>query len=459
MNQRLPPGPKGHWLMGSLSEFRRDILGLFEQCAREYGDVVRLRIPNMPAYLITHPDHIEHVLVTANRNFKKHKVWRHLLGVFGNGLLTSEGDFWIRQRRLAQPAFHRNRIAFYAETMVGFTQRMLDGWQDGQMRDIHQEMMTLTMQIVAKTLFNADVSKDAQDVGNAMEIIMQEFQARFGRPFFLPEFIPTPGNLRFRKAIRRFNEIVYNIIQIRRASGEDTGDLLSMLLRAQDEDGSRMTDDQLRDEIITLFLAGHETTAVALCWTWYLLANHPKIEAKLLNEIEKILGRRFPAVSDLENLRYAEMVILESMRLYPPAYAFGREAISDCEIGGYHVPAGTTIFLSQFVTQRDPRFFENPLEFRPERWANDLVKKIPKYAYFPFSGGPRQCIGNSFAMMEAVLLLVTILRDFHLELVSDQPVVPQASITMRPKYGLKMILKKRSRNVSIQNIVPKQEVS
>jgi cytochrome P450 len=443
-SQKIPPGPKGHWLMGNFPEFRRDILGLFQQCVREYGDVVRFRLPNMPAYLIAHPNDIEFVLVTANRNFKKHKVWRHLLTIFGNGLLTSEGDFWIRQRRLAQPAFHRNRIASYGKIMVEFTERMLQNLQAEQVVDVHQELMTLTMQIVAKTLFNADVSKDAKDVGNAMDIVMHEFQKRFGRPFVLPEFIPTPGNLRFRKAIKLFNKTVYEIIQARRSSDEDAGDLLSMLLDAQDEDGSRMTDEQLRDEIITLFLAGHETTAVALSWTFYVLSIHREIETKLIEEIRNTVGNRPVTVNDLEKLKYTEMVILESMRLYPPAYGFGREAIKDCEIGGYHVPAGTTIFLCQYVTQRDPRFFEDPLEFRPERWKNDFAKKIPKYAYFPFSGGPRQCIGNSFAMMEAVLLLVTILRDFHLELVPNHPVVPQASITMRPKYGLEMILRKRS---------------
>ena len=448
MAQKLPPGPKGNWLLGNLPEFRRDILGMFLQCAKEYGDVVRFRIPNLHSYLILHPDDIEYVLVTANRNFKKHKIWRHLTSLFGTGLLTSEGDFWIRQRRLAQPAFHKNRIALYGEIMVEYTKRMLGHWKDGQTRDVHEDIMALTMQIVAKTLFNADVSKESKDVGNAMEVVMQEFQSRFGRPFFLPESIPTPGNIRFKKAIRKFDDMIYSIIKSRRSTKDETGDLLSMLLNARDEDGSGMTDTQLRDEIITLFLAGHETTAIALSWTLYLLSQHPVVRSKLLEECENVLEDRNASVDDLANLKYAEMVILESMRLYPPAYGYGREAISDCEIGGYHVPAGTTIFLSQYVTHRDPRFFENPLEFHPERWADDLLKRIPKYAYFPFSGGPRQCIGNSFAMMEAVLLMVTILREFQLDLVPNHPVVLQPSITLRPKYGMKMILKKRDGEVA-----------
>ena len=448
MTQKLPPGPKGNWLLGNLPAFRRDILGMFLQCSKEYGDVVRFRIPNLHSYLITHPDDIEYVLVTANRNFKKHKIWRHLSSLFGTGLLTSEGDFWIRQRRLAQPAFHKNRIALYGEIMVDYTKRMLGHWHDGQTRDVHEDIMALTMQIVAKTLFNADVSKESKDVGDAMEVVMQEFQSRFGRPFFLPESIPTPGNIRFKKAIRKFDDMIYSIIKSRRSAKDETGDLLSMLLNARDEDGSGMTDTQLRDEIITLFLAGHETTAIALSWTLYLLSQHPVVRSKLLEESENVLEDRNASVDDLANLKYAEMVILESMRLYPPAYGYGREAISDCEIGGYHVPAGTTIFLSQYVTHRDPRFFENPLEFHPERWADDLLKRIPKYAYFPFSGGPRQCIGNSFAMMEAVLLMVTILRAFQLDLVPNHPVVLQPSITLRPKYGMKMILKKRGAAVA-----------
>lgn len=444
MTDKIPPGPPGHWLLGNLSEFRTDILGLFARSAREYGDVVKFRLPNMPSYLLVHPDDIENVLVTNNRNFKKHKIWRSLSTLFGQGLLTSEGDFWIRQRRLAQPAFHRNQITGYANTMVEYTSRMLDTWNDGEARDIHQEMMNLTLAIVAKTLFNADVSRDARASGIAMEVVMQEFQARFGLQFLIPEFVPTPGNLRFRKAVRELDRIIYGIIKQRRQSGEDAGDLLSMLLQAQDEDGSQMTDLQLRDEAITLFLAGHETTAIALSWTWYLLSQHAGVEAKLVDEIKTALGDKHPTMDDLPQLRYAEAVILESMRLYPPAYAFGREALVDCEIHGYFVPAGTTIFVSQWVTQRDSRFFESPDEFKPERWENDLAKRLPRYAYFPFSGGPRQCIGNSFAMMEAVLLMVRILQEYRLEIVQGHPITFSPSITLRPKHGIKVHLRKRS---------------
>jgi cytochrome P450 len=448
MNHKIPPTPSGHWLLGNLPEFRRDILGMFARASKEYGDIVRLRLPNLTAYLLTHPNDIEYVLVTANKNFKKHKVWKHLSDLFGTGLLTSEGDFWIRQRRLAQPAFHRSRIASYGKTMVDFTNRMLQQWKDGAARDVHHDMMDLTMQIVAKTLFNADVGSESKEIGHAMEVVMQEFSSRFGRPFILPSFIPTPGNIRFNKAVKKFDEIIYKIIQARSGTHDKTGDLLSMLLNAVDEDGSRMTDTQLRDELITLFLAGHETTAIALSWTWYLLSTHPDVEFELTNEIETVLGDREVTVDDLPKLRYAEMVILESMRIYPPAYGFGREALNDCEIGGYHVPAGTTIFMSQYVTQRDARFFPEPLEFRPERWENDLMKKIPRYAYFPFSGGPRQCIGNSFAMMEAILIMVTIVRNFELHVVPDHPIALHPSITLRPKYGMKMNLKKREKVIN-----------
>lgn len=443
MEKTLPPGPRGHFLLGVLPEFRRDLLGLFSKCAREYGDVVRLRIPNMPSCLLSHPDHIEYVLVTANKNFKKHKVWRHLSSLFGNGLLTSEGDFWLRQRRLAQPAFHRAAVATYGDVMVEHTQRMLESWQDGQTRDVHQDMMNLTLQIVAKTLFHADVAKEASDVGKAMEEIMAVFVERFRTPIFISQKIPTPSNRRFTRAVRRLDDIIYGIIGRRRSGGQNPADLLGMLLHAQDEDGSRMTDQQLRDEAINLFLAGHETTAIALSWTWYLLSQDPETETKLAEELQRVLGGRTPAVADLPQLHYTERVVMESMRLYPPAYAFGREALSDCEIGGYRIPAGTTLFISQWIVHHDPRFFETPDAFNPDRWGNDLVKRIPKFAYFPFGGGPRLCIGNNFAMMEAVLLLATIAQKFRLSLLPDHPVVPQPSITLRPKYGMKVVLSKR----------------
>lgn len=441
----LPPGPPGHFLLGNLPEFRRDILGMFTSSARKYGDVVWFRIPNLPSCLISHPDHIEYVLVTGNRNFKKHKVWRHLDSVFGKGLLTSEGDFWLRQRRLAQPAFHKARIASYAETMVAYTLRMLETWKNGETRNVHQDMMKLTLQIAAKTLFDADADREAPDVSIAMESITKVFAKRFVSLIPLPEKIPTPANIRFRKAVRRLDQVVYGIIQRRRESDHDTGDLLSMLLHVQDEDGSRMSDLQLRDEMITLFLAGHETTAIALSWIWYLLAQHPDVEEKLVNELRTVVSDRAPTAADLPRLPYTEMVVLEAMRLYPPAYGFGREALNDFEIGGYHIPAGTTIFVSQWVVHRDSRFFPDPLRFDPDRWKDGLAKKLPKFAYFPFGGGPRLCLGNSFAMMETILVLATVAPRFKFALVPNQSIVPDPSITLRPKNGIRFTLTARDK--------------
>jgi cytochrome P450 len=461
---RLPPGPRGGFLLGSLREFRRDTLGFFTHLAREYGDCVCFRAAFRRVYLLNHPDLIESVLVTQSHNFIKHYVLRLLRPTMGNGILLSEGDFWLRQRRLVQPAFHRSRINAYGDIMVAYAERMLAGWQHGETRDIHADMMRLTLEIVAKTLFDADVTGQAREVGEALEEGMKTFVRRWKSIYPLPEWIPTPNNLKIKRVSRRLDRIIYRIIQERRASGEDRGDLLSMLLHAQDEDDGggengdrtpeikgpvpvfapgRMTDKQLRDEAMTLFLAGHETTASALSWTWYLLALHPEVEARLGAELREVLGGRAPTVADLPRLRYAEHVVTEAMRLYPPVYAFGREAVRACSLGDFHVPAGMTVVMSQWVVHRDPRYFENPEKFLPERWADGLAKRLPKFAYFPFSGGPRVCIGNTFAMMEAILILATMAQKFRFTLLPDHPVVPRTTVTLRPEHGIKGVLSKK----------------
>ena len=357
------------------------------------------------------------MLVKNNRNFIKDRVTRSELSILGDGLLTSDGDFWRRQRRLAQPAFHRERVENYAKTMVSYTERMLEDWKVGEERDVHRDMMGLTLEIVAKTLVDADIAGDAEKVGEALGEIMAHFSDQGSGVFLrmIPDSVPTPSNLRFRRANKRLEEFIYGIIEKRRRSGRDTGDLLSMLLHARDEDGSRMSDKQLRDELMTIVMAGHETTAIALSWTFYLLGKHPEVEEKLCSELEATLDGRPPTVEDLPRLSYTDAVIKESMRLYPPAWAIGREALEDCEIGGFHVPAKTQLFISQYVVHHDPRYFENPEAFAPERWADDLEKRLPKFAYFPFGGGPRLCIGQSFARMEAALLLATIVQNFRLE--------------------------------------------
>jgi cytochrome P450 len=357
-------------------------------------------------------------------------------------LLTSEGDFWLRQRRLAQPAFHRARIATYASTMVEYTERLLHEWQDGEERDLHKEMMRVTLQIVGKTLFDADVERDAQDIGKSLEMLL-EIGADFRRTLFIPHWLPTPTNLRLERAIRQIEKVLYRIIAEKRASGRDAGDLLSMLLAAQDEDGSRMTDKQLRDEAITLFLAGHETTANTLSWTWWLLAQNPAVEAKLHAELRSVLGGRSPSLEDLPKLVYTNHIITESMRLYPPAWGTARTAIEDHEIAGYSVPKGSGVSFAQWTVHRDARWYDAPEEFRPERWEGDLLKRLPRFAYFPFGGGPRQCIGNTFALMEAALILATIAQQYRFRLVEGHAVVPLASITLRPRYGIRAVLEAR----------------
>ncbi len=429
------------WSLGPLNS--GDPLGYFTKIVREYGDVVGLRVLNFRILLINHPNDIEEVLVNHPRKFVKGRVLQANKRVFGKGLLTSEGDFWLRQRRLAQPAFHRARIAGYASTMVEYTERLLHEWQNGEERDIHKEMMRLTLQIVGKTLFDADVERDAQDVGKSLELLL-ELGANFRRTIFIPQWLPTPTNLRFERAIRQIEKVLYRIIAEKRASGHDAGDLLSMLLAAQDEDGSRMTDQQLRDEAITLFLAGHETTANALSWTWWLLAQNPGVETKLHAELRAVLGGRAPSIDDLPKLVYTNHVITESLRLYPPAWGTARTAIEDLEIAGYAVPKGSGVSFVQWTVHRDPRWYEAPEEFRPERWEGDLLKRIPRFAYFPFGGGPRQCIGNSFALMEAALILATVAQQYRFRLVEGHPVTPLASITLRPRHGIRVTLESRS---------------
>jgi cytochrome P450 len=439
------PGPRGHALLGSLPDFKRDQLGFYARCAREYGDVVPVRLGPAPGLLIYHPDAIEEVLVARHRDFIKTRGVRLLRALLGDGLFVAEGDLWLRQRRLMQPAFHRQRVAAYGETMAAFAGRRAADWQDGAVLDIHQEMMAVTRAIVAETLFGADVSEEACAIGDASEIASEYFGRRLGSLLaLLPQWLPTPANLRLRGAIRQLDRVVYRMIADRRRGGEDRGDLLSILLQAQDaDDGSRMSDRQVRDEVMTLFLAGHETTAVALSWAWYLLAQHPEVDARLAGELRAALGGRPPAVTDLPALRYAEMVVMESMRLYPPAYGIGREAARPTEAAGHPVPAGGVVIMPTWVVQRDARWFDEPEAFRPERWDHDAIRRLPRFAYFPFGGGPRQCIGNTFAMMEATLILAAIAQRFRLALVPGQRVTPTPYITLRPEPGLRMRLARR----------------
>jgi cytochrome P450 len=406
--------------------------------------MVDLRLGPMSVRVLNHPDLVEEVLVTKARHFIKHGPLRQAKPSLGNGLLTSEGDFWRQQRKLAQPAFHRDRVAAYAATMVAATERMLAGWADGQVRDVQDDMMRLTLEIVAKCLFDADVAHDAADASAAMETLIRSFNARVERWIRLPMAIPTPSNLRFRRAMGRLDRIVFAITAERRASGADRGDLLSMLLHAQDEDdGRRMTDRQLRDEAMTLFMAGHETTANTLAWAWMLLSQNPEAETTLHAELDAVLAGRSPTLADLPRLVFADRVITEALRVFPTVWLLGREAIEPCTIGGEKVPVGLTLWMSQWVIHRDGRFFDDPESFRPDRWSDGLARRIHRYAYFPFGGGPRICIGNSFAQMEAVLLLATIAQRYQVRLVPGTAVRPFPTMTLRPDGGVHVVLTRR----------------
>jgi cytochrome P450 len=432
-----PPGPKGLPLVGHLVEVRRDVLGFFTDCARRYGDVVAMRFGPWPTLLLSNPADLEYVLVKNASNFVKQRMfWRQVTAIFGSGLLTSEGAFWLRQRRLAAPAFAGQQLASYGAVMVRHTQQMLDRWQTGEVRDLHAEMMALTLRIAAKTLFGSEIEQDVAEIDAAVGLLTDEIAARFSRPFVIPDSFPLPGHIRYRRGLRHIEQVVSRMIQERRSRLEDGGDLLSTLMQARDENGNPMSDRQLRDEAVTLLLAGHETTALALSWTGYLLGQHPEIEHELATELQDVLRGRAATVEDLPRLRFTEQVVTEAMRLYPPAWTIGRQAVSDCEIGGYPVQAGTTLYMSQWVMHRDPRYFEQPTAFRPDRWSGDLARQLPRFAYFPFGGGPRICIGSRFAMMEAMLILATIVQRFRLEWQRDRPVVPFASITLRPSGGV-----------------------
>jgi len=400
-------------------------------------------------YLVVHPRDIESVLITNAANFTKSADYRALARVLGNGLLTSEGDFWQRQRGLIQPAFHKQNILAYAKVMTGATERMLNSWKDASERSFHEDMMRVTLEIVAQCLYGAEVGVHAERVGKAMEVVTEKFVTNASQALLFPFDIPMVFSPKERRAIRELNEIIGGIIRDRRSSNQQRQDLLDMLLRVRDADGNPMSDAQLRDEVMTLFLAGHETTAIALSWACYLIGANPPVEERLAEELRTVLHGRMPTPDDLPRLSYTEMVLKETLRLYPAVWGIGRKAIAECELGGYRIPAGANIFILQWRTQRDARFFPDPERFDPERWKDDPVRsgKVPRFAYFPFGGGPRVCVGASFAMMEAMLLLAMIQQKYKLEPVPNHPVEVLASVTLRPKYGIRMIAKRRKADV------------
>jgi cytochrome P450 len=433
--------------LSTIFALRRDPLGWLERISAQYGDLARLRVGPYHLVFVNHPDLIHELLVTKDASFVKGRALDQARDVFGQGLLTSEGDFHRRQRRLIQPAFHRRRIEAYADSMASDAAAAAARWQDGETFDVSREMMRLTLRIVVRSLFAVDVEDEsAREVGRALDALVAAFNLAPLPGAHLLQRLPVPPYRRARDARQTLDSLVYRMIaERRRTPREETGeDLLSLLLAARDEDGGGGMDDrQVRDEVLTLFLAGHETTANALSWSWYLLAGHPDAEARFHEEIDAVLGDRLPRAADLPSLPYTRKVLAESMRLYPPAWAVSRKAVEPVTIGGYDLPPGTGVLAAQWVMHRDPRWFEDPLAFRPERWTEEFEAGLPKLAYFPFGGGPRICIGMGFAWMEGVLLLATLGRRWRMRLVPGHPVAPSARITLRPKHGVLVTLSRR----------------
>ena len=453
---KQPPAWDAGWFgIRSALRFRADSLGVLmaaAQVAAHHGHLVDLRFGPVSRFVVCHPDLVRQIYVEEAAKFYKTQQVKDILGPsLGNGLLISDGEFWRRQRKLAQPAFHHKRIEGYATTMVDFTTRMLSKWETDlqtSTREIDQDMMQLTMEIVSKCLFDADVANDASELGEAITTGNELASARFTKLLVPPTWVPTRDNKRAAQAIETIDQVLMRFIHERRADGVDAlrerNDLLSMLLLAVDEDdGGGMTDKQARDEAFTLFVAGHETTATTLTWVWYLLSQNPAAEAKLHEELDRVLGERTATLADLAQLPYTDWIIKETLRMYPVAWITSREAIEPVQVGGYDFDKGAVFFLSPYVLHHDATYFEAPEEFRPERWAGDFEKQLPRFAYFPFGGGPRVCIGNTFALMEAQLLLVTIAQRFQMRLDPDQVIEPLPLITLRSKYGLKMEVVRR----------------
>lgn len=441
-----PPGPRNAYPGQILFAMVRDPLGFLLQTARKYGDVSSFKPAGLRIYLLNHPDLLQQVLAAQSQNFIKDQGLQMTKVLLGQGLLTSEGDLHKRQRRLVQPAFHRQRVASYASVMVEKSLEAGGKWRDGRKVDIHGEMMRLALLIVDKTLFGVDLESKFTEVSGALDTALEVFKQRLMLPFApLWQNLPLPSSFRLRRACRALHRLVMGMIAEHRKSGRDRGDLLSMLLLSEDPDGGGPMDDlQVRDEAITLLLAGHETTANALTYTWYLLSQNPEAEAELHAELKEVLGGRPPGLEDIPRLPYTEMVFSEALRLLPPAWALGYEALADTRIGDYVIPKNAIVLMSQYVMHRDPRWFPSPEKFMPERFTPEAKASRPRFAYFPFGGGPRQCIGEPFAWMEGILVLATLAQRWAPRAVPGYKLELFPSITLRPKRGMPMVLHQRS---------------
>ncbi|MBX2998202.1 MAG: cytochrome P450 [Caldilineaceae bacterium] len=443
------PGPKPLPLIGNLRYLRPDTHRALVRAREEYGDLVHFQVNNRHLYFAAHPEDVKYILVDNNRNYHKGRGIQKAKPLLGEGLLTSEDDFWRRQRRLAQPAFHRQQIASLADTMTTSTAVLIDRWQplarSGATLNVAEEMMGLTLDIVTKALFSTALTpEEIHEVGASMAPLLRHTIQRTQAVFDFIEKLPLPSNRRSKQLGMRLDQIVYRIIEARRQSGVEHADLLGMLMAARDEEtGESMTDVHLRDEVMTLFLAGHETTALLLSWTWALLSWHPDVRRRAQEEVDQVLGDRTPTAEDVTRLPYLGMILSESLRLYPPAWAIPRRPLAEDEIRGYRIPAGCTVLVSPYVTHRHPDFWENPEGFDPERFTSKAVKDRHRFAYFPFGGGPRICIGNNFALMEATLVVAMILQRYEINLIPGHAVEAEVAFTLRPKNGVPVSLKAR----------------
>ena len=440
------PGPKGHFLWGVLPEMRRDRLGSLFQYARQYGPVIHLRAGPMTIYLVTHPEGIQRVLQENNHNYtKRTPLFKDIRRILGNGLFVSEGDYWRRQRRLMQPAFHRQHIAGFGDMMTGATQAMLERWQayepDAQPVNMFSEMMRLTLDIVCKALFTVNIEQHVKAIEKSVSVLVEDVIFRFDNPFYPVPPFPTRRNRGYQQAVGILDRIVYSIIADRRQNPRESADLLAMLLEARAEDtGEAMTDQQLRDEIITLLIAGHETTATTLAWAWYLLAANPEVEERWRLELAQTLGGRTPTLADLADLPTNRSIIDETLRLYPAAWVTHRHAEAEDEVCGVRIPAGSEVAVSPYITQHLPEFWDDPEAFDPQRFTPQRSEGRPRYAYLPFGGGPRQCIGNNFALLEAQIVLAMVGQRYRLSLVPGRTVEPLPLVTLRPRGGVWMTI-------------------
>lgn len=424
----------------------RDPLAFLLRSAQQHGSFIQYPLKVATVYNISHPAVIQHVLQTNSKNYSKNTVqYNTLAQITGEGLLTSDGRSWFTHRRLMQPAFHRQRLEEYATIVGEATEAMLARWQvqaqAGCPIDIDAEMMQLTLEIVGKTLFNLDLRQEAPEITHAVLELLEYVVYRATNPLVLPPSLPTPRNRRFTAARRMLDEMIFSTIAARRASGEDPGDMLSMLLLARDEEtGEGLSDAEIRDEMVTLLIAGHETVASALTWSWYLLSQHVAVRQRLEEEVQQVLNGRFPTIADLEKLPYARQIFDETLRLYPPAWLITRRALEDDPIGDHTIPAGSILILSPYVTHRNPAFWPNPLGFDPQRFTPEAALQRPRYAYIPFGGGPRLCIGDRFALMEAPLIMTAVAQRFRLNLLPGHPVIMDPLVTLRPRHGILMSL-------------------